>query len=157
MNYVSFCFFSCSFSVSTFSSSCSNCTFSSLSVSICSLIFFSTQFLLILLNAYLITLIISILFIILAIFALIILKNINGFKFGKQFSSKNVIYEKNSVKRKEFNAKMGLIIVNANYDSVGWKIRGINHSNLQKTLIIITEFSYIITFFTSFIGILKLH
>ncbi len=126
-------------------------------VSIFSLIFFSTQILLILLNVFIISLIFSILFLILATFVFIILNNINGFKFGKQFSSKNIIYEKNSIKHKEFNAKMGLIIVNANYDSVGRKIRGFDHSNLQKTLIIITGFSIILTLFTSFIGILKLH
>ncbi len=126
-------------------------------VSICSLIFFSAQFLLILLSVFIITLIFSILFITLAIITMILLSNINNFKFGQQFSSKNIIYEKNSVKRKEFNVKMGLIIINANYDSVGRKFHGFRQSSLQKSLLIITGLSFIITLFTSFIGILKLH
>ncbi|MHA1563648.1 MAG: hypothetical protein ACTSPA_16240 [Promethearchaeota archaeon] len=126
-------------------------------VSICSLIFFSIQLLLIMLNSFITSLAISILYLMLAVFAILILNNIHKFKFGKQFSSKNIIYEKNSVKHREFKVKMGLIIVNANYDSIGRKFHGFKHSNLQKTLLIITGFSYIITLITSFIGILKFH
>ena len=126
-------------------------------VSICSLIFFSIQLLLIMLNSFITSLAISILYLILAVFAILILNNIHKFKFGKQFSSKNIIYEKNSVKHREFKVKMGLIIVNTNYDSIGRKFHGFKHSNLQKTLLIITGFSYIITLITSFIGILKLY
>ena len=126
-------------------------------VSIFSLIFFISQFFLILFNTFVITLIISMLFLILANLTIIILNDIHKFKFGKQFSSKNIICEKKSEKRKEFNAKMGLIIINANYDSGERKIRGFNNSNLQITLITITGFSFILTIFTSIIGILKLH
>ena len=109
------------------------------------------------LNFFIITLIISIIILILATFTVKILNDIHNFKFGKQFSSKNIIYEKKSVKHREFNAKMGLIIINANYDSIGRRIPGFTNSKLQKALLIITRVSYIITVLTSFIGILKLH
>ena len=126
-------------------------------VSICSLLFFASQFFLILFNSFIITLIFSILLQILAILTAIILNNIHNFKFGKQFSSKNIIYEKKSIKHREFDAKMGFIIINANYDSIGRKIPGFIDSKLQKALLIITGFSFIITVLTSIIGILKLH
>ena len=134
-----------------------NLVFVEKGTSICSLIFFSIQFILILFNSFLITLIISFLILILAAFTTIILNNINKYKFGKQFSSKNIIYEKNSEKHREFNAKIGLIVINANYDSIGRKIPGFINSRMQKDLLIITGFSYIITVLTSLIGILKLH
>ena len=134
-----------------------NLVFIEKGIALFTLIFFATQFFLILFNAYVITLIFPILFLIVAIFDIILMNNINNFKFGKQFSSKNIIYEKKSMKHQEFSAKMGMIIVNANYDSIGRKFRGFKHSNLQKTLLIIMGSSFLITFFTSIIGILELH
>ena len=134
-----------------------NLVFIEKGVAILTLIFFTIQFLLILFNAFVITLIFSIFLLILRIFAILLLNNISLFRFGKQFSSKNLIHEINSVKHREFKVKMGLIIVNANYDSIGRKIGGFKNSNLQKTLLIIIGFSFIITSFTSTIGIIKLH
>ncbi|QEE15986.2 M28 family peptidase [Promethearchaeum syntrophicum] len=121
------------------------------------MIFFATQFFLILFNAFVIAMTFSFLLLILSIILIILLTNLNNFKFGKQHSSKNMIYTVNSEKHREFKVKMGLIIINANYDSIGRKIRGFKHSNQQKALLIIGGFSFIISFFTSFIGIRKLH
>ncbi|MHA1764936.1 MAG: M28 family peptidase [Promethearchaeota archaeon] len=121
--------------------------------SIAIILFLSIQILFILLKLFSALLISSLLFIILIVFLIGMLKYVHILKIGEKKSSKNIIYEKNSLKHQEFDVKMGLIIISVNYDSIGRKFPRIKHPLLQKYLLILLLISSIGIFLISFLGI----